>query len=105
VSDVSVLVDSGELSEFCRRNRIRRLSLFGSALRDDFRPESDLDVLVEFEPDHRVGYGFITLQDELSDLFGRRVDLNTPQDLSRYFRDDVLRTARVLFESEVRDEP
>lgn len=84
------------LAAFCRRYHVRRLSLFGSALRDDFGPESDLDVLVEFEPGHAPGFAFFGMQDELSELFGRTVDLNTPAFLSRYFRQDVLRDARVL---------
>jgi len=67
-----------EMADFCRRNHIRRLSLFGSALRDDFSPVSDLDVLVEFEPDHIPGLAFFAMQDELSALLQRRVDLNTP---------------------------
>ncbi|HEU0302441.1 MAG TPA: nucleotidyltransferase family protein [Longimicrobium sp.] len=96
----AIIIDDEEIAEFCLRNRIRRLSLFGSVIRDDFRPDSDIDVLVQFEPDHRLGYGFITLQDELSDLLGRPVDLNTPEDLSRYVRDDVMRTAVVIFDAE-----
>jgi hypothetical protein len=77
-----------ELPEFCRRHRIRRLSLFGSVLRDDFRPDSDVDVLVEFEPDARVG--LITLagmEIELGMLMGRRVELHTVKGLNPYFRD------------------
>ena len=87
------------LAEFCRRNRIRRLALFGSALRDDFRPDSDVDVLVEFEPGARVGLAFITMQDELSELLGRKVDLNTPACLSPYFRKEVLNEAEVLYDA------
>ncbi|HEX6370944.1 MAG TPA: nucleotidyltransferase family protein [Longimicrobium sp.] len=89
-----------EIAEFCRRNRIRRLALFGSVLRDDFGPRSDVDVLVEFEPGHRLGFAFFALQEELSQLLGRRVDLNTREDLSRYFRDEVARTAEPLYEAE-----
>jgi predicted nucleotidyltransferase len=89
-----------EIAEFCRRNRIRRLALFGSVLRDDFGPESDIDVLVEFEPGHRLGFAFFALQEELSQLLGRRVDLNTHEDLSRYFRDDVARMAEPIYEAE-----
>lgn len=96
----AIPVDDEEVAEFCLRNRIRRLALFGSVIRDDFGPESDVDVLLEFEPDHHVGYGFITLQEELSGLLGRRLDLDTPEDLSRYFRDDVVRTAVVIFDAE-----
>ena len=88
-----------KIAEFCRRNRIRRLALFGSALRDDFRPDSDVDVLVEFEPGARVGLAFITMQDELSELLGRKVDLNTPACLSPYFRKEVLDEAEVLYDA------
>ena len=85
------------IAAFCRKNHIRRLALFGSVLRDDFRSESDVDVLVEFEPGARVGLSFFRMQDELSAILGRRVDLNTPASLSRYFRDDVLANAEVLY--------
>ena len=66
----------------CRRHHIIRLSLFGSVLREDFRPDSDVDVLVEFEPGKTPGFSFIDIQDELSNMIGRKVDLNTPGDLS-----------------------
>lgn len=86
------------LAAFCERHHIRRLALFGSALRDDFTPESDVDVLVEFQPGHRVGFfGLAAIERELTQLAGRRVDVRTPNDLSRYFRDEVLRTARVQY--------
>jgi predicted nucleotidyltransferase len=91
-------VPKGQLAEFCRRNHIRRLSLFGSILRDDFGPGSDIDVLVEFEPGHVPGFRLIRLQDELSGLFGgRRVDLVTPKFLNRRIRDEVLRSAEVQY--------
>ncbi len=86
-----------EITEFSRRNRIRRLALFGSALRDDFRPDSDLDILVEFETDTRIGLRFFALQRELTELIGRQVDLNTPGFLSPYFRDEVLAEAEDLY--------
>ena len=86
------------LESFCRRHHIRKLSVFGSALRHDFGPESDIDMLVEFEPGHTPGLAFFGLQDELSELFGRKVDLNTPAFLSRHFRQDVMREARVQYE-------
>jgi uncharacterized protein len=70
------------IAEFCRKNHIRRLSLFGSVLRDDFRPDSDVDVLVEFEPSVRVGLRFFAIERELSEILGRQVDLNTPGFLS-----------------------
>jgi uncharacterized protein len=89
-----------EIAAFCRKNRIRRLALFGSVLRNDFGPESDIDVLVEFEPGHRLGFAFVALQEELSRLLGRSVDLNTREDLSRYFRDEVECTAQPIYEAE-----
>ena len=94
-----VQASKDQVAEFCERHHIRRLSLFGSVLRGDFRPDSDIDVLVEFEPDHVVGFfGLFDLQEELSTLFGgRRVDLRTPEDLSRYFRDEVLARAEVQY--------
>lgn len=87
------------LADFCRRHRIRKLSFFGSVLRDDFRPDSDVDVLVEFEPGARVGLiALAGMENELSDLLGRNVDLNTAGCLSRYFRDEVLQEAEVVHE-------
>jgi uncharacterized protein len=93
VRDVSARV----LTDFCRRNRIRKLAVFGSALGDNFRPDSDLDLLVEFEPGAVPGLAFFALQDELSAMFGRKVDLNTPNCLSREFRDRVVHEAEVLY--------
>ncbi len=113
---------SGEaIAAFCRRHSIRRLSLFGSILRDDFSPQSDIDVLVEFEPlfgsilrddfspqsdidvlvefepGKTPGFGFVAIQEELSNLFGRSADLQTPASLSKYFRDEVLHEAEALY--------
>ncbi len=85
------------IAGLCDRHQIRRLALFGSILREDFRPDSDVDVLVEFEPGTRVGLRFFALQDELSDLLGRKVDLHTPGFLSKYFRDEVLAEAKDLY--------
>ena len=90
-------IDRERISEFCRRHHIRRLALFGSALRADFGPTSDVDVLVEFEPDHVPGLAFFTMQQELSTLIGRPVDMNTPGFLSRYFRESVLKEAEPLY--------
>ena len=89
------------LESFCRHH-IRKLSIFGSALRNDFGPESDIDVdvLVEFELGCTPGLAFFGMQDELSELFGRKVDLNTPTFLSRYFRQDVTSEARVEYKHE-----
>jgi predicted nucleotidyltransferase len=90
------------ISDFCRRNHIRRLALFGSALRDDFRPDSDVDLLVEFYPEHVPGFfELYDMEEELSlVLGGRKVDLRTPQDLSRYFRDKVIARAEVQYAAE-----
>jgi len=86
------------INEFCRQNHIRRLSVFGSALREDFSPESDIDILVEFEPEHIPGlFGMARMERELSLLLGRKVDLCTPDDLSRYFREEVLSKTEVQY--------
>ncbi|MBI3324128.1 MAG: nucleotidyltransferase family protein [Candidatus Omnitrophica bacterium] len=92
-----ISVDRQKIAEFCRRHRVKKLALFGSVLRDDFRPDSDVDVLVEFEPGHVPGLAFFAMEQELSTLLGRRVDLNTPQFLSRYFRDEVLAEAETQY--------
>ena len=94
-----LLIPRTELAAFCRAKGIRWLATFGSALRADFGPESDIDVLVEFEPDHTPGLlGVAGLETELSALFGgRKVDLRTPEDLSRYFRREILDTAEVQY--------
>jgi uncharacterized protein len=89
-----VRIDRDRIADFCRKHHIRRLALFGSALRDDFRADSDVDVLVEFEEGCVPGFAFIDLQDELAALIGHRVDLHTPGSLSRYFRDRVVREAQ-----------
>jgi predicted nucleotidyltransferase len=91
--------DERKFAEFCRRHHIRKLALFGSVLRDDFRPDSDVDVLVEFEPGHVPGLAFFEMQDELSQILGRHVDLNTRMCLSSYFRDEVVAEAEVLYVS------
>jgi len=87
-----------QIAHFCRRNHIRRLALFGSVLRDDFTPRSDVDVLVEFE-EKTPGLAFFGMESELAELLGRRVDLNTPQCLSKYFRDFVLSSAKDIYVS------
>ncbi len=91
---------TGEIADLCRRNHIRKFALFGSILRDDLGPDSDLDVLVEFEPDAVIGLlDMAGMQIELTEMFGgREVDLRTPEDLSRYFRDEVVSGAEVLYE-------
>lgn len=89
-----------QLAEFCTRHGIERLALFGSILRDDFRPESDIDVLVEFEPQARVGYfDLVSMEIELARVLGidRKIDLRTPNELSRYFRREVVEQAEVMY--------
>jgi len=87
------------ITDFCRKHRIRKLAFFGSVLREDFTPESDVDVLVEFETGAQVGFfELFDMEQELSRLLGgRKVDMNTPNSLSKYFRDEVLREAEVLY--------
>lgn len=96
---VKVDADRGRIAQFCREHHIRRLALFGSVLRDDFSPDSDIDVLVEFEQGHVPGlFGLARLERELSDVFeGRKIDLRTPEDISRYFRANVLAEAEVQY--------
>jgi uncharacterized protein len=96
---VQIQLQKELIVSFCRERHIRRLAIFGSALRPDFRPDSDIDLLVEFEPDHIPGlFGIARMERELSALCGgRRVDLRTPEDLSRYFRQQVLDEAEVQY--------
>ena len=87
-----------KIAEFCRRNHIRRLSLFGSLLHGNFGPGSDIDFLVEFEPDHLPGLIRLAgMEQELSEILGRKADLRTPQELSRYFRQEVIDSAEVQY--------
>ena len=92
-------LDVTTLAHFCERHHIRRLALFGSQLKGTARPDSDIDLLVEFEPGRVPGLlALATMEMELSELLGgRRVDLRTAEDLSRYFRDEVMRTAEVQY--------
>ena len=94
---LKIEVPKEEIAAFCRRHHIRKLAFFGSVLRDDFTPDSDVDVLVEFEPGHAPGLAFFTMQRELSEILGRKADLNTAQDLSPYFRQEVLDEAEMLY--------
>ncbi|MBN2211362.1 MAG: nucleotidyltransferase family protein [Sedimentisphaerales bacterium] len=91
--------DREQIGAFCRRHHIRKLSVFGSALRGDFSPESDVDILIEFEANHIPGFFKLAeMADELSPLFaGRKIDLLTPEDISRYFRDKVITQAEVQY--------
>jgi predicted nucleotidyltransferase len=88
-----------QLAAFCQQHKIRRLSLFGSILRDDFGPDSDVDVLVEFEPGATPGLAFFGMQDELTAIVGRKVDLHTMGSLSKYFRDEVLAEAELQYDA------
>jgi len=99
VNDLLQTIDHERLAKLCRRHGIARLALFGSAARGELGPESDLDLLVEFVAGQRVGLRFITVQDELRDLLGREVDLNTRGFLSPHFRDQVEAEAVPLYEA------
>ena len=100
MSETKVSLPKGRIAEFCKRNRIRRLSLFGSVLRKDFGPDSDVDILVEFEPGTRVGLIRLSgLEIELGNIVGRKVDLNTSGFLSKYYRNQVLAEADVLYDA------
>jgi hypothetical protein len=94
-----IFIPKDKLNEFCIRNRIRKLAFFGSVLRDDFGSESDIDVLVDFEPEAQVGFfELYDMESELSLLFGgRRVEIITPKFLSKYFREDVIANAEVYY--------
>ena len=86
-----------QIAEFCQKNAIAKLSLFGSILRTDFRPDSDIDLLVEFIPGNKIGWRIVTMEIELTEMLGRQVDLRTPEELSQYFRQKVLDSAQVLY--------
>lgn len=92
-----LIIPKQEISEFCKRHHVRKLALFGSAISDDFGPDSDVDILVEFEEGHIPGFAFFGMEEELSSLIGRKVDLNTPKFLSRYFREKVVEEAEVQY--------
>ncbi len=93
-----IAVDKAKLAQFCRRRHIRKLSFFGSVLRDDFRPDSDVDVLVEFEPGHTPGLAVVDVEEELSAVLdGRRVDMVNPKYLNRRLKGRVLREAEVQY--------
>lgn len=89
-----------KLIEFCKKNSIKKLSVFGSALRGPLGPDSDIDLLVEFEEGHTPGlFSIVRMEMELAEVLGRKVDLRTPGDLSRYFRDEVIRNAKLEYQS------
>lgn len=99
MGNLRIDVPRDKIADFCRRHHVRRLSLFGSVLRDDFRPGSDVDVLVEFEPGTRVGLRFFAMERELSEILGRQVDLNTPGFLSDEILKDALSEAEVQYDA------
>ena len=94
---IQITVDPERIATFCRRHHIRSLALFGSVLREDFGPDSDVDVLVQFDDGYTPGWELFDLEDELSAIVGRRIDLNTPGFLSRSFRQSVLDEAQILY--------
>ena len=97
---MNIKIPKKQLEEFCKKNYITKLSLFGSSLRDDFGPNSDVDILVEFGPDAQIGLiGFAGLELELSEILGRKVDLNTPDSVSKYYREKVLAKAEVQYDT------
>jgi uncharacterized protein len=98
MSRARIEIPQEKIAEFCRKHRIKRLSLFGSVLRDDFTDESDIDVLVEFEEGAKVGWEFFSMQRELGEILGRDVELHTAGFLSPYFREDVIRHAEVQYD-------
>ncbi len=92
------IMSKQKLEAYCKKNHIIKLSLFGSALKDELKPDSDIDILVEFDMNHIPGLMDIAgMEIELADIIGRRVDLRTPAELSRYFRDEVLSIAKVEY--------
>ena len=98
IKKIHIELPKERIEEFCKRHYIRKLSLFGSALRDDFSLESDIDILVEFDPAHIPGLIRLAgMEIELTEILGQKVDMRTPQDLSRYFRDEVLSSSKVQY--------
>jgi uncharacterized protein len=94
-----IQIDQERIAQFCKKHHILKLALFGSVLRDDFGSESDIDVLVEFEQGRIPGFAFFAMQEELSDILKRKVDLNTPDFLSKYFREEIVSNAAVQYEA------
>ncbi len=97
MAELKIKIPRKKLETFCKKNHIRKLAFFGSVLREDFGPKSDVDVLVEFEQGETPGLAFFRMQNELSEILGRDVDLNTPGFLSKYFREQVIREAKVQY--------
>lgn len=92
-------ISKDKLIEFCKRNHVRKLSIFGSAIRGELKPDSDIDLLVEFEEGQTPGlFTIVRMETELAEMLGRKVDLRTPDDLSKYFRDEVIRNAKLAYQ-------
>jgi predicted nucleotidyltransferase len=95
-------ISQKELAEFCRKNHIKKLSVFGSLVRGEPGPDSDIDLLVEFEQGQTPGlFSIVRMEMELADVFGKKVDLRTPDDLSQYFRDEVMRNAQLQYQFKI----
>ncbi|SPD72232.1 putative nucleotidyltransferase [uncultured Desulfobacterium sp.] len=95
---ISIDFPKDKVADFCRRNHIRKLSVFGSVLKDNYRADSDIDILVEFDPDHTPGLiSLARMENELTRILGRKVDMRTAEDLSRYFRNEILQSAEVQY--------
>ena len=93
-------IPNNKLIDFCKKNHIKKLSLFGSAANDSLRPDSDIDLLVEFEKDRTPGlFTIVRMETELTKMLGRKADLRTPNELSQYFRDEVLKNAQLQYQS------
>jgi uncharacterized protein len=98
MNKTNIDIPKEKIAEFCRRNHIRKLALFGSALGDEFRPDIDIDLLVEFYPEHIPGLIRLAgMEIELTEIVGRKVDLRTEEDLSNYFRDEVVKSSEVQY--------
>jgi uncharacterized protein len=97
IPQLSIEIPKDKIAEFCQKYNVRKLSLFGSVLRDEFSPESDVDFLVEFEEGKTQGFGIVRMERELSAMISRTADLRTPNELSRYFRQNVLSGALTIY--------
>jgi predicted nucleotidyltransferase len=93
----NISIPEETIRDFCQRHKIKNLAFFGSILGPDFKPESDVDVLVEFEPGYVPGFEFFSMQEELTEIIGRQVELHTPNFLSSHFRENVIKEAQVLY--------
>ena len=96
--ELAIRLEKSEIETFCRKHHLTKLALFGSVLTERFGPDSDIDILFEFHPDHvPTLFDVAAMEEELSQILGRKTDMRTPRDLSRHFRDEVVRTALVQY--------